>query len=871
MKIVQMVLRNFASIYAGMGKTELSINFSHSIYPITLIVGKNGSGKTSILSNMHPFPYVESGDVRNKQDLIIQGKDGYKFLDIIDGDNEYYIHIYYILKNDKRITKCYIAKNGRELNQSGAVRTYYEILKTEFGIEPSLLRIIRLGPNVADIISMNASERKDFISGFLQDIYVYEKMYETAKDESIYLRNQLKALTINYDKLESIDVILNMHNKATSELNMLMETSANNSEKIGQVQQKRKDMYMSDDEINRAIKDYDDAKSVIEAYKAIDNVDEIRNEHDELVNEGLRINADKNRYNTEYNECKVRIAEYKAKLVDYDTKRQLLDKELDGMETIDEAIKENKAKLEQMKFDPPMGTLETYINIRNIWNKIIEMIKSMFDINVFNIYRKELLYCNHETVLDDLREHIDNAIEEINRDADMFSGKYRPYSNMVRGHILFIPQGCVYANVCPFYNVVQCAKDTEDKAKSSTAEGLKLVLDIYKKAKANIDVLLMIKSNINTINDMNCEIYIDFSKLLNQMVCGNSDALTSISDHIDELYGRRTEANLVSEIRENIKRLESRKADMDNAGLSSIKIINDERNKAIADIDATEKRLADIEFNIDQCEIRYKNIHDKALPIFEKYDIINDYVNNINKYKAIEETYTKAIDCSDNIKKLDNSLALLTEHAKLLSNSIADKNSEVKNLAYQLQYKTDLDKQIKDVKHRFEYVELVKESLSSTKGIPLVFIQLYLKNIQVMANNIIRSMFNDDDIELLDFVITDKEFSIPYRINGIEVMDAAYSSQGERATIVLALSFALLNQLMGRYNIMLLDEIDSPLYKDNRRKFIKIIEEQMKAIGCEQAFIITHNNLFENYPTDIIYTSEDGDTDYTSGNVIFRP
>ena len=112
-----------------------------------------------------------------------------------------------------------------------------------------------------------------------------------------------------------------------------------------------------------------------------------------------------------------------------------------------------------------------------------------------------------------------------------------------------------------------------------------------------------------------------------------------------------------------------------------------------------------------------------------------------------------------------------------------------------------------------------------------------------------------DSISLLDFTITDKEFSMPYMVNGMEIMDVSYSSQGERTTIVMALSFALLQQFMGKYNILLLDEVDSALYKDNRQKFIKILEDQMKRIGCEQAFLITHNALFENYPVNIIETS----------------
>ena len=175
---------------------------------------------------------------------------------------------------------------------------------------------------------------------------------------------------------------------------------------------------------------------------------------------------------------------------------------------------------------------------------------------------------------------------------------------------------------------------------------------------------------------------------------------------------------------------------------------------------------------------------------------------------------------------------------------------------------------MKKLNDDYSNIELIREAVSMSKGIPLLYAQIYLKNIQILANEIIHQMF-DENISLLDFVITDKEFRMPYMVNGIEIEDASCSSQGERTTIVLALSFALLQQMMGKYNILLLDEVDSALYKDNRRKFIKIIKEQMERIDCEQAFLITHNALFENYPVDIIQTSE-MDDDYNKGHVIWK-
>ena len=41
----------------------------------------------------------------------------------------------------------------------------------------------------------------------------------------------------------------------------------------------------------------------------------------------------------------------------------------------------------------------------------------------------------------------------------------------------------------------------------------------------------------------------------------------------------------------------------------------------------------------------------------------------------------------------------------------------------------------------------------------------------------------------------------------------------------------------------------------NRNIFISILEQQLEEIDCEQVFMITHNNVFDNYPVDILLTS----------------
>ena len=57
---------------------------------------------------------------------------------------------------------------------------------------------------------------------------------------------------------------------------------------------------------------------------------------------------------------------------------------------------------------------------------------------------------------------------------------------------------------------------------------------------------------------------------------------------------------------------------------------------------------------------------------------------------------------------------------------------------------------------------------------------------------------------------------------------------------------------MSKYNIMLLDELDSVLDESRRQSFIAIIEKQMEKIEAEQIFAISHNNMFSMYPIDLI-------------------
>ena len=101
--------------------------------------------------------------------------------------------------------------------------------------------------------------------------------------------------------------------------------------------------------------------------------------------------------------------------------------------------------------------------------------------------------------------------------------------------------------------------------------------------------------------------------------------------------------------------------------------------------------------------------------------------------------------------------------------------------------------------------------------------------------------------------MTETEFRIPVRKANMSVCrDISEASQGETALTKTALSFAVFQHALGRYDILCLDEIDSTLDSANRAGFMDILQQQVETLGLEQVFVISHNHHFHSAEVGII-------------------
>lgn len=856
MRMIRLKLKNFASIWTGMNKTEIDIDFTRCKNRIILITGENGTGKTSLLSQMNPFPNLIATDIRATENLILEGKDGYKLFILEHNGDVYVCEHYYRASKDKHITACSFKKNGKELNPNGTVRGFYEVISVELGLDPSFLKIIRLGPNMTDIIAMKASERKEFISTFLSEVGIFTTLFKTAKEESNYVKTQLKIITSQYDDIadfEDLKSVINTNNLLMEQLN---EKKTELERKQYGIEAEIKEKVIPDDTL---IKYEDDYRNNLTLFKMIDSIsipiatlrknwDGINIEYQKKLSESEHLNSDQKRIAGE-------LVRYDDKITDLTNKLALISAR-DSVENIDEVINKTESQLieleNEVKFDVKKDKA-TYLQIYKFWQDIRKLIDVFFeeDRTVIQLIKDNASGKKLENIVESVLKAMDKKLNKLSEKIGVAKtlGNAEDTSAMV----LFIPERCRIFHECPYY--LNLSADLNGNKKKKSVKDLEEEFDLYDRAKAQMNIISMILKIYDMMSALTDEVMV--------LPCSKEEIMLFVLNHkVDEYNGYEeivhdfiNQAEIkerIAECNDIITKLKLERATLASSG--NYEFIQASLDEAKRDRDAKDEELKAIKKNIAQLSSELMNIlsEKESLSGYIKY--LDEYDSNRMYYDSIKKNHEAALHSNEVKYELMNRLSDVTQKIKDLMFEINRLKKETKENEYKFIRKDELKKQKETLEERFEWVELVKESLSSTKGIPLIFIQLYLKNIQIMANDIIHEMF-DKDISLLNFNITEKEFTIPYVTNGIEVKDVSYASQGERTTIVIALSFAILQQFLSKYNILLLDEMDGPLYKENKKKFVGIVEKEMDRISCEQAVLITHNDLFENYPVDLIITS----------------
>ena len=278
------------------------------------------------------------------------------------------------------------------------------------------------------------------------------------------------------------------------------------------------------------------------------------------------------------------------------------------------------------------------------------------------------------------------------------------------------------------------------------------------------------------------------------------------------------------------------------------------------DVAYVSNRLADTIDKINSLNSEIHDMRESLSNLQDEVEFLEDFRSIAERKKELNDELKESCEKIEEYKDQARQLKGYLEKQVTLSKTIADLNFYIKDLEgrisdiqYRLLEYERLSSELASLQDKYDEIELTREALSSKEGIPMILIKKYLKSVHKITNELLDIAYGGN-LRIKPFHITESEFRIPYTVNGRTMSDVTHSSQGETSFITVALSFALMCRRIGKFNIMLLDEIDGPLDKMKRQKFIDVLLHQMDMVGSEQVFIISHNDMFDMYPVSIIST-----------------
>ena len=870
MRITLLELNNFAAIYVGLRRERLRLDFSKFDNIITIIVGEMGSGKTTILSQLHPWSNIGVLDERNSDPMIRTEKDGLKHIIFKDGNDVIDIVHKYTWNKDHHSTKSFFKFNGEELNPNGNVSSFKDLVTKIMGVDQSYLRITRIGPNVSNLIDMPWNQRKSYVASIIENVDIYTNILVEIRNMIKSCDAELSALTkqvmgVTDDELKDMKTklvllddtlesqsqsILNMYadiQQITSETNLINAKYDNDIDgmkrkiigRLDRNESKKNDLSTRIAELDNGI---DINKVMMDIGSISANIDNIRSNRVMLEEQYNALSMEINQLETR----KINSADsaYMAELI----------------KNYEDLVKKVDCYNEQLA---NYKVILTSAEINNLISDIRTLDEVIFTARSYNRKILEDLLSNHTSnPLGYAKSQIANLQDKIIKIKKKISNLRYIETYDVTSELpdITIP-ACLD---CPYYKThPNVAKKTsgskieatirEKQAEINECQNLIALYEDYTIVNSKIDqcktLFLSIKSNIQKLGALKVQdvkqillgnhIWYDYDKIMQEL----------------ELAVNYTDRNIIS------NKLIELKAEIDkykHLNLDDIVKQLQDKNNLLID---TKSAIKDCDDKISEYTKESKHLNE----LLNDYGVLDDLRNELaivdkliyDDNNSLEEIYSD----ENRLAKNSIDLADLQNRFNSLQATYNQNKSDYGKLSNTINIIETSKSQINDLQEKKYIYELIKDASSPQTGIPLLYVQLFLNDCISITNQLI-SMVLDESVEIVGLDLSKPDMKIPYRKNGQLMEDVKSASQGERAAISLALSFAFMHKCLAMnkgqfdYNILLLDEIDAPFDSNARDKCIQILAQQIKVNNVEQVFFITHNDRYDGYPVNVIATSD---------------
>ena len=887
MRIKHIKLRNFIGIDQGVGLSEVEVNFDDNDN-IILLRGANGSGKSTLLSQLHP--YKQTFDERRY--IIAPGKEGLKEITIQNGPDLYEIrHIYTPKKDGKHTTASFIQKNGVELNDSGLDSTFEMVIKEEFDITPDYFQIGKIGSNTKLFTDKSVGERKNFICTFLnmEELTIKYKIIETKIKA---MKKDISLIQANINKYKDSDTLMTTIDEmekfiraAEVEIKDRYKLAGNLASKFAAADTERQKYNQADLEfelvsIDKKLETYKDAilKTRQQFGDGLDLIQltahqtELTDKFTHLTEQCASLKTLRDAKAEEKNKLALQL----EKLND-EIKGLLADVDIDALTIL---ITDLESKLDSLKIEEQMVPLISQTNIKTQLENLEELV-SFVQSQLPSMLRHKFVRAEDivsgalQNKLQELRTQNNTRKAEAIRQMGELSAKIsaiQASGERTEELLQLRPRTCV-DDTCSFIKEALKNK-AEMQQLNALNEAYMAAKDVGHKAEdidEKISELELQQSEFTRIYAAinTSDLYKYWKTVAGELTQLDATTTQQYFNRFIDFKAQLSEAIENIGLRQHLTEQLSQTRELRDKEAEKVKMVEE---RFIKDRDTVAKNLTEVTDAFQQYSTDYTNALTEKTTTADTLTNLRESIEALSQKRVLDD---RKKEINQNLSRLaeleracvDATTEIETNQNRIheLESGVSTKKTELDSYRVELATVTDLQKTLTTINEQYVPMQQIFEALSPSKGIPLILMQVYLNATEAVTNELLQIAFGDKF--RIKFVTNEKEFFIRVlQADGSEKEDVKYVSQGEKSIIETSLALALITQMMTEYNIISIDEIDGPLDPDNRKQFVEILRSQMKRLGSEQFFIISHNEEFDDDGIATVAFKK-GSITYHTGNV----
>jgi len=751
---------------------------------LQIIIGSNGSGKSSLLKELNPLPADIKRDYR---------EDGYKLIEI-----EHNMYNYVLSSNYVSNGKHSFIQNEVELNTGGTKKVQLELIKDHFNLTPSIVEILL---NNDRLTNMSPSSRKYWFTelstvDYSYSLSVYNKLKQRHRDiiggikllqEDIINteansidKNELTILESNRKYLEDyITHIVSLydHNIRTSDNLTIMEDITKLSKNIRHILT-HKFNYKNKETIVKLITNYENRlqyinNDIIRISKEIDQIDKVKNIKDvdsikkelntltkeiENLTKDIYLNVDYNHledmYNS-YSSIHSDLVSIISNLSEYDEYRRLSKEE-------ELFIKDNRnlLEIEYNKLSKKLELLSTDIEHIEQHKKSDNLVScpnckhSWY--NKYNEFEHNKLLKERNTLLV-RKDYLIKELTTLNKKVDSINNK-----NAIKNNIKDLMLSKLELKQVWVYLVNNIDIDT------SSVNEIITLLD-----KINIDLFKWSKIKDLIDNKSKLEIELSNSININTITTSyNQDSLTKLHKQLDELVKDKNTIN------------------------KELVILNNEYTILI-------------------------NLEKDYNSLLNKLTLVN---------KSLEANVTSVRNkyLSDLVNLLKNELVKIEQRINS-NNSTLNKLSKDKKL-------------LEDYKVKEKVLNITLKELSPTEGLIAKSMNSFLNVFVREMNHVINSIWSYT-MEILPCEVSeedDLDYKFRVRVNDSEIIeDVSKLSSSMQEIVDLAFRLVFAKYMDIKEAPLYLDEFGRTFDKQHRTSAYNVIDKIISS-DYKQIFIVSH-------------------------------